>query len=79
MRSLHFIMALLGEVARFLMAGALVGQNAALMYFLVNHALPDSAKDLQMALLNGSGMLAGAAVNHYFGASARASSQGKPT
>lgn len=79
MKSLHFMMALMGEVARFLMAGALIGQNGALWFFLLNHQLPDSSKDIQMALVNSSGILAGAAVQHYFGASARSASQGKPT
>jgi F0F1-type ATP synthase membrane subunit c/vacuolar-type H+-ATPase subunit K len=32
--------------------------------------LPDSAKDLQLLLVNGAGLLAGVAVQYYFGSSA---------
>lgn len=74
-----------GEVARLCMAIVLIGQNAALMFWLVQHPMPEASKDLTLLLVNGSGLLAGTAVNYYLGSSAGSaakdralSQQGKP-
>jgi hypothetical protein len=58
------------EVSRLLLALVIIAQNAGILWWSLSHAIPGLSTELQLMIVNGSGLLAGVVVSYYFGSSA---------
>lgn len=72
------LIAVANVVARFLMAVFLVLQNAFVLWLVLTQKTDPSAKDMIIAIVNGSGVLAGVGVQYYLGSSASSVAKDHP-